>query len=149
MKQKSHRQGPRRFLVGIRPQRWLVPALKFALNFIATTTVAIASLLATVYLAASVLLKANDIVTTARSLVEMQTGGKLEIDRAQFNVLTGLNLSGVRFYPPDPANPLGFVNGGPTLAEPLAAIKGINFNYDIPKIFLGKWQRIWPARRSS
>jgi hypothetical protein len=138
MKLKLGRLRPQKFFAKIRLRQWLFATAKFLFVGAVTTAVAFASLLATAYLVGSLLLDAKDINRIATSVVEQQTGGKLQIDRTQFDLFTGLNISGIQFFPPDPANPIGYVNGGPILEGPLATIKAINFNYDIPKIILGK-----------
>ena len=128
----------RKFFASLHPLRWPGIAIKFMVTAMLLVAVLSMSLFATIYLAASVLLDTSDIVTLLTTVVEKQTGGKLEIDKAQFDIFTGLNLANIRFFAPDPANPLGHVNGGPVLTVPLATIEALNINYDIPKILLGR-----------
>ena len=57
-------------------------------------------------------LKGDTIPENLISLVENQTGGRVSIGVSKFNILTGLELSSIEFYPLQNGENKSFSNGG-------------------------------------
>ncbi|MEZ4742753.1 MAG: hypothetical protein R3B45_09940 [Bdellovibrionota bacterium] len=96
-----------------------------------------AALLLSLNLAASLTLTPELIEHTLKSVLQQQTGAKLNIKSTKFNILTGLNIYDLSLYPPNPQNPVGYKNSGPILQTPLLKIAEIKANYELLKIPLG------------
>lgn len=120
------------------PRHWLFAGAKKVGRVTAILLVAAACLLLTLYVAGAVLVNGVDLSRIVSLLIAEQTGGKLEIDRIRYDLLQGVNFEGMRFYPPDPRDPRGYIEGGALVEMPLIAIKELAFNYDIPSILFGR-----------
>lgn len=83
----------------------------------------------------NLIISPKDIKEIVKDIVEEQTGGRLDIDQVSFNSFSGVELKGVRFYPPEA--PKGFKYGGNVTSEPLAAIDELNLKYRFWTIWLG------------
>jgi hypothetical protein len=89
-------------------------------------------------LTAYVFLDANDLSALLKDMVEKQTGGRLEISQTRFGVWNGLNIDGVKFYPPVATDTRGFINGGQVTDRPLIEIAQVDLNYNAAELFVGK-----------
>lgn len=99
---------------------------------------AIALLLVCAYTAVRLFVKADDIRAFVKQQVEEQSGGKLDVGTVEFNVLTGIRLANVQFYPPAPADTRGFLYGGEIQPVPLANFEALEVFYSIPKMLAGR-----------
>ncbi len=100
--------------------------------------VGVAALSLVLYTAVRIFVKAEDIRNLVKDLVEEQTGGKMDIGQAEFNVLSGVKLSNVQFYPPKTGDTRGFKYGGEINPVPLANFEALDVRYSIPKLFAAK-----------
>lgn len=99
---------------------------------------AFAFLLFFTWAAVTLLVEPDDVLSLIKDNVEEQTGGRLDIKSVEFNVLTGMTLSGVQFYPPKMNDTRGYLNGGAVEPIPLADLEKMTLVYSIPRAFAGR-----------
>lgn len=119
--------------------RWRRPSFKLLVfRIVVYGVVAFAALLLIAYTGIRFFVKSDDIKAFVKNQVEEQTGGRLDIGAVQFNVLSGIQLANVQFYPPAPGDTRGVHYGGEVIPIPLANFEALNIGYSIPKMFAGR-----------
>jgi hypothetical protein len=122
---------------GVKPRKRFRPFLwMFRLGVYGISAVAI--LLVIGYLVAGQLLKPADLLVSIKQLVEEQTGGRFDIGNVKFDLLSGISLESVQFYPPAAGDTRGFRAGGEVMPVPLANFDALVIGYSIPKMLAGR-----------
>ena len=101
-------------------------------------SVLLAGLVLSLYAAIRLMVKPSDVAAAIKEQVEEQSGGRLEIGSVEFNVLTGLRLSKVNFFPPKLQDRRGSRHGGDVSSLPLLTLGALDVRYSIPKILTGR-----------
>jgi hypothetical protein len=99
---------------------------------------AVAVLMALVYTGVRLFVKADDVKAMVKKAVEEQTGGRFDIGKVEFNVLTGLRFESVQFYAPAAGDTRGFLGGGEVNLAPLANFEVLDIRYSIPRAMFGR-----------
>jgi hypothetical protein len=86
-----------------------------------------------------VFVKPADLIRLIKENVEQQTGGRLDIGQLTFDPLTGLTISSVQFYAPEPGDNRGLPDGGTVSPVPFANFEQLNIAYSVPKFLAGKF----------
>lgn len=119
----------------LRKNRWLL-LLTFRVVFYGFCS--IVALLLAAYLGIKIFVKPNDLIKIIKENVEQQTGGRLDIGTLTFDPLTGIKISGVQFYAPEPGDNRGMNEGGNVAPVPLANFEALNVEYSVQKFLAGK-----------
>lgn len=101
-------------------------------------SVAVVALAFLLYTAARLYLTPPRLAALIKEQVEEQTGGRLELGRVDFNLLSGLKLADVRFYPPLAGDTRGVAHGGEAEPQPLAEFQALELRYSFPKLLAGR-----------
>jgi len=125
---------PARKVPWLRRSRWRV----FVARTVSWGMVGIVLLLLLVYGGIRVFVKPEYVRLQVIQLIEEQTGGRLDVARVQFNVLTGIRLEGVKFYPPLAGDTRGFLGGGGVESIALASLEALDLRYSVPKLLAGR-----------
>ena len=109
-----------------------------AFRVVAYGIILMACLIAGVWGGVGAFVSNEDVATLIVDLVQEQTGAKLEIKSVEFNILTGLEMSGITLFPPKIGDIRGFIHGGEVDELPLIDIEKIKVEYSIPMFFAGR-----------
>jgi hypothetical protein len=83
--------------------------------------------------------KPQDIAFLVKQLVEEETGGRLDIGSVKFNILTGISIEKVGFYPPSRGDTRGYLNKGEVEPVPVANFDSLDIHYSIPRLLSGRF----------
>lgn len=119
------------FFIGIRFKVLFFRLISYGIMLVAFVGIAI-------YVGATFFVKPDDLKKLVKDAVEEQTGGRIDIGSLQFNVLTGITLGQVQFYPPKAGDLRGLKYGGEIDPIPLANFEALSVRYSIPKLLAGR-----------
>jgi hypothetical protein len=115
----------------IKKNRWVL-LLLFRVMFYGFCS--LVALLLIAYTCIKIFVKPDDLKRIIKENVEIQTGGKLDIGAVFFDPATGIRITNVEFYAPEPGDARGMLEGGNILPVPLANFEALNIGYSVPKL---------------
>lgn len=131
---KKLKRNPFGKLRHLRRPRWKL--LLFRMVAYGISAVALLALLA--WGGIKLFVKPADLARLIKEQVEEQTGGRIEIGQVTFDVLRGIELQNVQFYPPKAGDTRGSRYGGEVDPIVLANFDALDVRYSIPKILAGR-----------